>query len=195
MTNDISDAKAKLRKQLRAARREHVAAQPDAIRGLLFKQPPRPLLDLIPDGAVIGLYHAAADEAPAGAYARAFSEAGHTIALPRFADEQSPMEFALHTDPFGESHLTAGAFGIMEPPTDAESAIPQVLFIPLLGFTDRGERLGQGGGHYDRWLTGHPDTLAIGMAWDCQLAKTLPTQPHDQRLSAIVTPTRLYGPF
>ena len=66
---------------------------------------------------------------------------------------------------------------------------------PLVGFTSQGARLGQGGGHYDRWLADHPDTVAIGLAWDCQLVDALPVEPHDIPLTAIITPTRIYGPF
>ena len=105
------------------------------------------------------------------------------------------MDFAVHADPYEESDCEAGPFGIPQPVGDAESARPSVLFVPLLGFTAEGARLGQGGGHYDRWLADHPDALPIGLAWDCQLAEALPTEEHDKQLSAVVTPTRLYGPF
>ena len=37
--------------------------------------------------------------------------------------------------------------------------------------------------------------LAIGLAWDCQLVDDLPHEAHDRPLAAVVTPTRLYGPF
>ena len=67
--------------------------------------------------------------------------------------------------------------------------------MPLLGFTDRGERIGYGGGHYDRWLARNEPLAAIGLAWDCQLVEELPTEPHDRQLTAVITPTRLYGPF
>ncbi len=40
-----------------------------------------------------------------------------------------------------------------------------------------------------------PQTAAIGMAWDVQEVPELPTELHDIRLSAIVTPTRVLGPF
>jgi len=188
-------SKTDLRKQLRMARKEHAAAQPDSIRALLFKRPPAPLLDLIPQGATIGLYHANSDEAPAAGYAKFFSESGHPIALPRFSNREAPMEFARHSDPFGETDLEQGAFGMMQPLADAPTEKPDVLFVPLVGFTADGERLGQGGGHYDRWLAEHPETIAIGMAWDVQLTETLPSEPHDRSLAAVVTPTRLYGPF
>ena len=73
--------------------------------------------------------------------------------------------------------------------------VPEVLFMPLVGFTAKGDRLGQGGGYYDRFLAAHPQTIAIGMAWDVQEVDELPTELHDMRLSAIVTPTRVLGPF
>lgn len=184
-----------LRKQLRATRREHVGALPDSVRALVFHRPPAPLLDIVPHGAGVGLYAASPLEAPTMAYARFLLERGHAIALPRFASRTAPMEFARFEDPFGEADLEVGPFGLLQPADSAPALVPDVLFVPLVGFTDRGERLGQGGGHYDRWLEAHPGTTTIGLGWDCQLADTLPLEPHDQRLSAIVTPTRLYGPF
>lgn len=185
--------KSDLRKTLRKARREHVAAQPDIVRALLFNMPPRPILPAIKDGATIGLYLATEFEAPTNAYARFFQEAGHRIALPFFASETAAMEFREHTDPFGDSDLRAGPFGLVQPRSDANVISPDVVFVPLVGFTERMERLGQGGGHYDRWLAAHPDAKAIGLAWDVQLCDELPLEPHDRTLDAVITPTRMYG--
>ena len=187
--------KASLRQQLRKLRREHAASLPEAMRGLVFRHPPAPLLELIPEGAVIGLYRAGEGEAPATAYAGFFMERGHAIALPRVTSRNSPMTFHVHTDPFGETDLVDGPMKLRQPAEDAEQLAPQVLLMPLVGFTERGERLGQGGGFYDRWLADHPGTIAIGMAWDCQLVDELPVEDHDQPLHAVVTPTRFYGPF
>jgi 5-formyltetrahydrofolate cyclo-ligase len=182
-----------LRRTLRAARRDHVAALPDAIRGLLFHRPPSPLLARIGDEAVIGLYHAAPYEAPTGGYARFFHDAGHTIALPRFSGRAAPMAFARYADPYADSDLEVGPFGMLQPAAAAEAVTPDVLFVPLVGFTPALDRLGQGGGHYDRWLAEHPPKLAVGLAWDVQACDALPTEPHDQRLDAVITPTRMYG--
>ena len=190
---DQASSKASLRRTLRKARREHATAQPDNIRALLFHRPPAPLLKRIGPDAIIGLYHASEHEAPTRSYAKFFHEAAHTIALPHFTDEQSPMAFRQHTDPFGESDLDRGPFGLSQPAASAPAIVPNVLFVPLIGFTTTGERLGQGGGHYDRWLAEHPDRMTIGLAWDVQLCETLPTEPHDIALDAIVTPTRIYG--
>ncbi|WP_370188594.1 5-formyltetrahydrofolate cyclo-ligase [Qipengyuania sp.] len=187
--------KSELRNQLRAARREHVEALPQSMRTLVFMRPPAPLLELVPEGTAIGLYRSDPFEAPTPAYARYFFELGHELALPRFARKGEPMEFARFTDPFEESDLETGPFGLLQPKADAPVVKPQVLFVPLVGFGAQGARLGQGGGHYDRWLAHHPGTTAIGLAWDCQLVDDLPVEPHDMPLAAVVTPTRIYGPF
>jgi len=185
--------KSDLRRTLRAARRAHVAAQSDAIRGLLFHRPPAPLIDWIGLDAVIGLYHAAPEEAPTAGYARFFHEAGHNLALPHFAARNAAMTFRCYSDPHAQSDLVPGPFGTLQPASDAPMLVPEVLLIPLIGFTAALDRLGQGGGHYDRWLAEHPATLKIGMAWDAQLCADLPTEPHDVPLDAVITPTRIYG--
>ena len=190
MTNP---AKTELRRKLRAARQAHVAAMPNNIRGLLFHRPPAPLLARIPAEAIIGVYHAAPFEAPAAGYARFFHEAGHTIALPHFTAPDTPMSFRRHADPHGETGLAPGPFGVLQPEDDAERLVPDILFVPLVGFTPALARLGQGGGHYDRWLAEHPPMLAVGLAWDAQACDALPCEPHDRPLDAVVTPTRIYG--
>ncbi len=189
--NDLS--KTELRKSLRTARKAHVEALPENVLALLFHRPPAPLVQRISPSAVIGLYHATAYEAPASGYARFFHEAGHTIALPHFGAQDAPMQFRRHTDPFGLNDLAPGPYGLMQPCDTAEPLVPDLLFVPLIGFTAEGARLGQGGGHYDRWLAEHPGTQAVGLAWDVQLCDALPVEPHDVALDAIITPTRMYG--
>ena len=188
-------AKTALRKELRAARRAHVAALDPRVRALMLMRPPRPVADLVQPGETMGLYMASAEEAPAGGYARFFHDAGHTIALPHFTARDAPMRFRVWASPHLDDLLTPGPFGVPQPDSEAAEVVPDVLFVPLVGFTADGGRLGQGGGHYDRWLEAHPGTKAIGLAWDCQLAEDLPREPHDRSLLAVVTPTRLYGPW
>lgn len=191
----ISDDKATLRDAMRQQRREFAAALPREVSALVFRQPPAPVRALVPEGATVGIYRADPGEAPTGGYARWFFEAGHALALPRVTKLSQPMRFHPHTDPFEESDLIPGVMGLMQPSGDLPEVVPQVLFMPLVAFTARGERLGQGGGFYDRWLAAHPDTIAIGMAWDMQQVEALPIEDHDMPLSAIVTPTRVLGPF
>jgi 5-formyltetrahydrofolate cyclo-ligase len=193
--SEIIELKKRLRSELRRKRFEHAAALPAEVSALVFNRPPGPVLDLVPVGATIGLYRSDAGEAPSASYIRFFFERGHPIALPRVTTLDKPMVFHLHTDPYGESDLEAGVWGLRQPRIDAPEVVPEVLFMPLIGFTAKGDRLGQGGGYYDRFLAAHPQTIAIGMAWDVQEVADLPTELHDMRLSAIVTPTRVLGPF
>jgi 5-formyltetrahydrofolate cyclo-ligase len=192
---DPKQEKQQIRDRLRKARGEHAASLPRQVSALVFHRPPHPILELVPDDAVIGLYRADPGEAPAGGYAKFFHERGHTIALPWLVDLKTPMVFRVHTDPWGESDLEKGYFGLMQGSADAPEVVPDVLFMPLVAFTATGDRLGQGGGFYDKWLAAHPETVRIGMAWDMQQVAELPVEPHDMRLTAVVTPTRVLGPF
>ena len=183
--------KVKLRATMREARRQHVAALPQSTRALILMRPPGPLLPLLPEGATVGLYNATAHEAPTAGYARWLFENGRRLALPWFAERDAPMLFRQWRDPFEASDLVEGPFGL-QPAADAPLAVPLVLFVPLVAFTADGHRLGQGGGHYDRWLAGNPHAVPIGLAWDMQQVDDLPRESHDRPLAAVVTPTRLY---
>lgn len=190
------DQKIALRNDLRARRNAHVAGLDARVKALMFMRPPSPVVAMVPDGATVGLYVAGPAEAPATAYARFFHEAGRKIALPWFSGRDAPMIFREWTSPWVDDLLVPGPWkGIVQPSGDAAELVPDVLFMPLVGFDENGCRLGQGGGHYDRWLAAHPGTTAIGLAWDCQLVDQLPHEPHDQPLNAVVTPTRIYGPW
>jgi 5-formyltetrahydrofolate cyclo-ligase len=60
--------------------------------------------------------------------------------------------------------------------------------VPGLAFTRKGLRLGRGGGYYDRYLAAlPPTTLKIGVCFALQLVDAMPTEPHDQRMNAVVT--------
>lgn len=181
-----------LRARLRAERRAHVAALPASTRALILLRPPAPVADRVPEGSTVGLYHATAEEAPTLGYARWFYENGRHLALPWFASRDAPMLFRAWTDPFELTDLEAGPWGQLQPRADAAEVSPQTAFVPLLAFTPDLHRLGQGGGHYDRWLAAHPDTVPIGLAWDIQRIDSLPVEPHDRPLAAVVTPTRIH---
>lgn len=181
-----------LRARLRAERRAHVAALPASTRALILLRPPAPVAARVPEGAVVGLYHAGAHEAPTLGYARWFQENGRRLALPWFADRDAPMRFRSWADPFDLADLEPGPWGQLQPAAAAAEVVPDAVFVPVVGFTADGHRLGQGGGHYDRWLATHPQVMPIGLAWDVQRLDRLPHEPHDRRLAAVVTPTRIY---
>ena len=187
------DEKHRLRAHMRKGRREHVASLAASTRALVFLRPPGVVAALAQEDAVVGLYHATSEEAPTRGYAKWFHDNGRRPALPWFAARDAPMRFRLWQDPYGDEGLEPGPYGALQPAASAPEVMPTLAFVPLLAFTAGGARLGQGGGHYDRWLAANPQVLAIGLGWDAQLVDSLPMEPHDQPLVAIITPTRAYG--
>jgi 5-formyltetrahydrofolate cyclo-ligase len=186
------DEKQRLRAKLKKSRSAHVAGLPDEVHGLMFLRPPAPVAAAVSEGTVVGLYRATPTEAPTRRYAEWFYEHGRSLALPWFAERGDDMTFRMWLDPHDEGGLEAGPYGMMQPLANAPEVVPDTVFVPLLGFTADGHRVGQGGGHYDRWLAANPQVQTIGLAWDCQLVDSLPVEAHDVRLGAVVTPTRIY---
>lgn len=82
-------------------------------------------------------------------------------------------------------------------PVARDSPLPasqfDVVLVPLLGFDDKCNRLGFGGGWYDKFLATQTGATMIGLAYDFQLVPELPTEQHDVRLSKVVTENRVYG--
>ncbi|YCH29902.1 5-formyltetrahydrofolate cyclo-ligase [Erwinia sp. D4-22] len=97
-----------------------------------------------------------------------------------------------------ETLLTPNRLRIPEPPLDVRQIIPldqlDVMFVPLVAFDKQGQRLGMGGGFYDRTLQHWRSHrfLPIGLAHDCQQVDTLPTESWDIPLPAMLTPSRLW---
>jgi len=74
------------------------------------------------------------------------------------------------------------------PEDDVPANWPDVVVVPGLAFTAGGQRLGQGGGWYDRYLTGiRHDCLTIGVCFPEQLLADVPTEAHDITLDIVVT--------
>ena len=62
-----------------------------------------------------------------------------------------------------------------------------LVIVPLIGFDRSGNRLGYGGGYYDRFLAGNNCKQTIGVAYSIQEVLALPTEPHDKKLDLVIT--------
>ena len=79
-----------------------------------------------------------------------------------------------------------------EPPPDPTHV--DVVIVPGTAFTPGGDRLGQGGGWYDRFLPQvRPSCRTIGVCFDVQLVGELPVEPHDVQLDLVVTDAGVAG--
>ena len=95
--------------------------------------------------------------------------------------------------------LVSNRFGIPEPTLSSTSRLPAsamaAVLLPLLGFTRAGQRLGMGGGYYDRSLAFRVDEpappLLVGVGYSFQELDTLPVDPWDVTLDAVVTEREL----
>jgi 5-formyltetrahydrofolate cyclo-ligase len=116
----------------------------------------------------------------------------HLIALPAMAAAETVMAFTtLPGEPDTRSLLAwCAATGRLAaaPEADVDPTWPDVVIVPGLAFTARGDRLGQGGGWYDRFLSEvRPDCVSIGVCFVEQLADVLPVEPHDVTMDYVVT--------
>ncbi len=92
--------------------------------------------------------------------------------------------------------LQDGPNGILEPGQTrgltAEDQRGLLLFIPGLAFDLKGNRLGRGGGWYDRVLAELGKSVTrVGLAYECQIVEELPVEEWDQRVHQIVTEKRI----
>jgi 5-formyltetrahydrofolate cyclo-ligase len=73
-------------------------------------------------------------------------------------------------------------------PGDIDPTTLDLVIVPGLAFTTDGRRLGQGGGHFDRFLPRLPEAcVTIGVCFHEQLVDDLPMAPHDVRVRLVVT--------
>jgi len=124
---------------------------------------------------------------------------GKTIYLPVLSPQQNSLYFA----PFeADSHLELNRFNIPEPacnPSTWKTAEQlELLFLPLVAFDTHGNRMGMGGGFYDRTLAFlqqkslSKKPILAGLAHEVQKVERLLTQNWDIPLDYIITENQLY---
>lgn len=113
------------------------------------------------------------------------------IVLPRVKGKHD-LAHTLLTD---STELKISALGIPEPVSGLPVS-PQVLdviFIPLLCFDNKGNRLGYGGGYYDRFLSEcRPEAKKIGLSFFGPITEISGLEKTDIPLDGCVTPEKFY---
>lgn len=182
---DLSEAKTALRKVMRNKRRKLAAEAPNAgaaIRDHFVAAFPRET------GTAVSGYWPMGDEADGRLLLSYLHSIGWSCMLPVVTAAGMALTFR-QWEP-GDL-LIESSIGIQEPGDDAPEDRPDILLVPLLAFDEKGFRLGQGGGYYDRTLGAlreeTDDVLAVGIAFAGQQVDTVPRDAFDQPLDWVVT--------
>ena len=91
-----------------------------------------------------------------------------------------------------DTSMLKNKFGIWEPKLNVQNVLPldelDILFTPLVAFDKQGNRLGMGGGFYDRTLQNWKNAsfIPVGLAHQCQQVEQLPTEAWDVPLHQIL---------
>lgn len=87
----------------------------------------------------------------------------------------------------GEDDLKQGKYGIPEPQTPTFKGKPDLIIVPGVAFDKQLQRLGRGGGYYDRFLRKYKDITKIGVCYSFQVTDQLPTDKHDISMDKLIT--------
>ena len=90
--------------------------------------------------------------------------------------------------------LAPGCKGIMEPAGGvcADGVQKALMIMPGVAFDEGRNRVGYGGGYYDRYLEAHPDFITVAVAFDFQVLPEVPADPHDRKPMFLVTESRTF---
>lgn len=184
-----------LRRTLRAARRDIQSAQ----RALAQQKVITSIIDLevYQNARHIAAYLAMDGELDlSGLLTQAWAD-GKNIYLPVLTGAAQPLLFAPYT---AKTPMKIGSYKIPEPAVPRQQMVTgdvlDLVLTPLVGFDDKGYRLGMGGGFYDRSFAfrqqpEHSKPYLLGIAFEQQQAP-LPHRSWDVRLDAVVTQNGVY---
>jgi 5-formyltetrahydrofolate cyclo-ligase len=185
--NHAVDAQKRLVRQRLLAARGLIGARDEAAAAVCRRLATLPELVT---GRIVAGYAAHGSELSVDAALQQLLTEGVTVCLPWVQGVM--LGLGVITDL--EADLAPGWRGIREPRLPRRPLRPQAVdavLVPGVGFDPLGNRLGYGGGHFDRLLgrlrRGVP---LIGVAYDEQVVTQLPVAPHDRPVDVVITPSR-----
>ena len=136
-------------------------------------------------GKIVGGYYPFNNEINTIDILKKFEKFNFKISLPKIK-KNSQMDFFLWTT---KSPLSINKYGIPEPISN-KVVYPSILLVPLVAFDRHLNRVGYGGGFYDRYIKKLKKTkkiITIGLAFSFQKVKLVPTNKYDIKLDFIIT--------
>ncbi len=142
-------------------------------------------------GTVISGFMPIRSEVDTRSLMEALRTRGGRLVLPVVLDRETIVFRAFEAD----TSLVKTGFGTTGPAEDAAVLDPDILLVPLSVFDGQGQRIGYGAGHYDRAIARLHGKgrfpILIGVAFDCQEVPSVPAEPHDVPLHAVLTESGL----
>lgn len=184
-----NNARNEIRQKRKALHEDEIAKCSELVRRVVLEH------EFLKQNRCIASYHSFSGEIDTVEINKALRLAGHHMALPVIhPEEKGLMDFYSYEKP---EDLILNRFKIPEPVVSAENLVQphnlEVVIVPLVGFNEKGERLGMGGGYYDRMLKKIScECLTLGLAYDFQLIPEIKSQPWDMPLDEVITPTKHY---
>lgn len=184
-----NNARNEIRQKRKALHEDEVAKCSEFVRRVVLEH------EFLKQNRCIASYHSFSGEIDTVEINKALRLAGHHMALPVIHPEKKGlMDFYSYEKP---EDLILNRFKIPEPVVSEENLVQphklEVVIVPLVGFNEKGERLGMGGGYYDRMLKKIScECLTLGLAYDFQLIPEIKSQPWDMPLDEVITPTKHY---
>ena len=182
---EVADAKARIRRECLAARqRRSVADRARATAAVTTA-----LLRGLARVRTVAAYVPEEAEPGWGRLPAAYTQLGARVLLPVVPVEGRELSWAVDT-----GRLAPGRYGLLEPvgPRLGPTAIgaADVVVVPAVAVDRAGCRLGRGGGYYDRALLhARRGAAVVALVFDDELLDELPGEPHDHRVTAVVTPS------
>jgi len=173
--------KSEIRKKILKIRRQNISKNLD----IDFEKILRILKKNKVSHKIIGGYYPYNFEIDAINILEKFETKKYQISLPRIK-KKSQMDFFLWST---KDPLLINKYGILEP-TSNKIMYPNILLVPLVAFDKYNNRIGYGGGFYDRYikkLRKNKKIITIGLAYSFQEIKEVPTNNYDIKLDFIVT--------
>jgi 5-formyltetrahydrofolate cyclo-ligase len=141
---------------------------------------------------VVAAYVSVGAEPDTSRLLESWQQAGVTVLLPVLLPD-SDLDWVRYT---GTHTLRRASRGLLEPegPRLGVSAVRRAdaLVVPAVAVDARGQRLGRGGGSYDRALArADTDQFSLALLYDAEILPEVPAGPHDRPVHAAVTPARV----
>lgn len=142
------------------------------------------------NSTVIMAYLSTAEEIQLNEFILIALQAGKILAVPFIEGHEMQAVRLPNLDA-----LEIGAYKILTVKRDFRQFIDaekiDCVIMPGLAFDANGNRLGKGGGYYDKFFSRAVNAKKIALAYDCQLVEKVPIEPHDLKVDAVITPTKI----